>query len=266
MEKDISETFERAAAFQKMWLQSLGSMGQIWSTVTPGEPPPEMAKRMRSGILKVLAESWDEFMRTPEFLEAMKTTFDQSLEFRKMSNDVMTRALHEMQAPARADTDNVLKSVKHLERRLLDEIEELDGRLGATDSKVEQLGRNGHSDQLRESMATLDKELSDRLGRLEGDVEKRLDALADRLDSLQAQLAALTARPAPSDPVPAVRSLESALAVRLDALNARLDSLPDASAPTDTSPAKASADEPAKSAARKTARKRSTRKTTRKPS
>ena len=136
MDTNFEKTAEEAAAFQKIFLETLSKMMQAAFTFTPNSPPPELLQQIRSGIFRALAESWEEFMRSPQFLEGMKQWMENAVAFRKMTNDFMGRARHELQAPSRSDVDTVMLTVRHLERRILDRLDELSAQIGA---------RNGQS-------------------------------------------------------------------------------------------------------------------------
>ncbi len=131
MSQKIEQTVEQAAAFQKIWMESLSRLFQAAFTVTPGSPPPELLRQMRSGIFHALAESWEQFMRSPQFLESMKQWLDNAIAFRKMSNDFMAKMRNEMQAPSREDIDTIMLTVRHMERRLLDRIDDLSEQVAA---------------------------------------------------------------------------------------------------------------------------------------
>jgi len=120
---------EQAAAFQKIWLDSATKMFQTAFTASSNSPPPEMLKQIRSGIFAALAQSWDEFMRSPQFLDAMKQWMENAISFRKMSNDFLARVRGELQAPSRDDTDTLMLSIRHMEKRLLDRVEEIGAEL-----------------------------------------------------------------------------------------------------------------------------------------
>ena len=122
---DNPGTAEQTAAFQKIWLDSMSKMMQAAFTFNPDAAPPEIARQIRSGIFQALAKSWDEFMRSPQFLEGMKQWMDQAVSFRKMSNDFLASVRNEMQAPSREDIDTIMLTVRHMEKRILDRVEEL---------------------------------------------------------------------------------------------------------------------------------------------
>lgn len=125
MEEAFEKNAEQAAAFQKMWLESMSKVMQAAFTFSPNSPPPELMRQIRSGIFAALADSWDKFMRSPEFLETMRQWMEQAIAFRKTSSDFMARVRNELQSPSRDDIDTVMLTVRHMEKRLLDRMETL---------------------------------------------------------------------------------------------------------------------------------------------
>jgi len=64
---NMNKGFDQLAAFQKLWMDSFANMASVWSQFSPVSPPSDEMRKMRGGMLKVLAETWDEYMRTPQF-------------------------------------------------------------------------------------------------------------------------------------------------------------------------------------------------------
>jgi hypothetical protein len=126
---NFQQTAEQAAAFQKIWAESISKVMQTAFTITPNSPPPEIMREMRSGIFRALAQSWEEFMRSPQFLEGMKQWMESAINFRKMTNDFMAKVRNELEAPSRDDIDTIMLSVRHMEKRLLDRIEQLSNQV-----------------------------------------------------------------------------------------------------------------------------------------
>jgi hypothetical protein len=77
---------------------------------------------MRSGIFQALGQSWEHFLRSPQFMEGMKQWMDNAMAFRKMSNDFFTKVRHETQTTSREDIDSVMLAVRHMETRILDRV------------------------------------------------------------------------------------------------------------------------------------------------
>jgi hypothetical protein len=122
---------EQGAAFQKLWLESTSKLMQAAFTFSPNSTPPELVREIRDHILQALGESWNEFLRSPQFRENMRQWMENAVAFRAMSNDFLARARHEMQAPARDDIDAVLLNLRHLETRILDRLETLSTQVEA---------------------------------------------------------------------------------------------------------------------------------------
>jgi len=133
---NFEKTAEQAAAFQKIWMESMSKLMQTAFTITPNSPPPEVVRQIRSGIFQALAQSWEEFMRSPQFLDGMKQWMDTAINFRKMTNDFMAKVRNEMQAPSRDDIDSIMLSVRHMEKRLLDRVEELSEQVTQLNHRV----------------------------------------------------------------------------------------------------------------------------------
>ncbi len=125
MENHFEKTAEQAAAFQKIWMESASKMIQAGFALGPNSAPPEVLRQLRSGIFQALAESWEEFLRSPQFLESMKQWMETAVVFRKLTGEFLAKARNEMQAPSRDDVDTIMLNIRHIEKRLLDRIEEL---------------------------------------------------------------------------------------------------------------------------------------------
>ena len=114
-----------ANEFFKHWQDSFNRIWQAASTFTPDTMPPDMLRQIRSSIFQALAKSWEEFMRSPQFLEGMKQMMDNAITFRKMTNDFLTKARQEMQGTSRQDVDDVLLAMREMEARLTRRVDDL---------------------------------------------------------------------------------------------------------------------------------------------
>jgi hypothetical protein len=125
MDENFQKAADEAVAFQKIWMETMSRLMQAAFTFSPNSPPPEIMRQIRSGIFQALATSWDEFMRSPQFLEGMRQWMENAISFRRMTNDFLARARNEMQTPSKGDIDTIMLTVRHMEKRLLDRVEEL---------------------------------------------------------------------------------------------------------------------------------------------
>lgn len=121
---------EQWAAMAKFWTD-LTSQVATASVQNAFEPPPEVARRIRDAVFRVMSEYVDGYLRSPQFLESTKQAWDVAYACRRQANDAMTATRHDFQGTAKEDVDTLLRSVKHLETRLLDRMEEIQDQLEA---------------------------------------------------------------------------------------------------------------------------------------
>jgi hypothetical protein len=85
-----------AAAMPNM--PNMGGMGTIPGMgAMPGMDPaaaaafmsPEVMRRMQSSFFEAMAQYADQYMRSPQFLEAMKRSMDQALQFKRQMDDFL---------------------------------------------------------------------------------------------------------------------------------------------------------------------------------
>ena len=139
MNDNTGKMFDQAAAFQKLWMDSFNEMASVWSQFSASSPPVDEMRKMRGGMLKVLAETWDEYMRTPQFLEMMKASLNGALDLKRMAREGMNRVHEQFENPSKQDVDDVLLSIRHVERRLLERLEGLDDRLASLKERIDSL-------------------------------------------------------------------------------------------------------------------------------
>jgi hypothetical protein len=159
MTDNTEKLFDQVAAFQKLWMDSFADMAGVWSQFSPSSPPIDEMRKMRGGMLKVLAETWDEYMRTPQFLEIMKASLTGALDLRRMAREGMNRVHDQLENPSKEDIDGVLLAIRHIERRLLDRLEGVDDRVAnlieKIDSVEEQMTRQEHAiERLEQTVKT----------------------------------------------------------------------------------------------------------------
>jgi uncharacterized protein YdcH (DUF465 family) len=166
MSENTNKYFDEVAAFQKLWTDSFANMASVWSQFSPGSPPPDEMRKMRGGMLKVLADTWDEYMRTPQFMEMMKASLNGALDLKRLASDGMNRVHEQFKTPSKEDIDEVLLAIRHVERRILDRLEGLDDRV-----------------------AKLDEGLDDRVAKLFEGLDHRVAKLDEKIDKVDQRIA-----------------------------------------------------------------------------
>jgi hypothetical protein len=139
MSDNMKNYFDQVTAFQKLWTDSLANMASVWSQFSPGSPPADEIRKMRGGMMQVLAETWDAYMRTPQFMEMMKASLNGALDLKRMARDGINRVHEQFENPSKNDIDDVLLAIRHVERRLLDRLEGLDDRVANLDEKIDKV-------------------------------------------------------------------------------------------------------------------------------
>jgi hypothetical protein len=124
--------FDQIAEQQKIWAETMGKMMQSAVAFSPNNSFPDFLRQMRGGMFQGQAKSWEEILRSPQFLEGMRQWLDSAVAQRKVANDFMTRAHHEMQGTAHSDIDAILLAVRHMEQRILDRLEKIEEQVGMT--------------------------------------------------------------------------------------------------------------------------------------
>ena len=152
MSENTENLTDQMGAFQKIWMDAFSRMAQSAFSFTPDSAPPEMLRQMRSGFFQALAQSWNEYLRSPQFMEGMRQCMDNAILFRKMTDDLLSRARHDTQGLAREDIDSVMLAVRHMETRILDRLEVISARV----DELSHPKANGATRNASKRMATTD--------------------------------------------------------------------------------------------------------------
>jgi hypothetical protein len=134
---EIDKGVDQVVAFQKLWLDSFANMASIWSEFSPTSPPLDELRKMRGGMLKVLADTWEEYMRTPQFMQLMNASLNGALDLKRMARDGLNRVHDQLENTTKQDIDGVLMAVRHVERRILDRLEGIEERVTNLDDRLE---------------------------------------------------------------------------------------------------------------------------------
>ena len=181
----MSSPFEQAQQFTQLWTDLATRMLSAGLSYDPAAAPPETARRVRGAVFQALGESADQYMRSPQFLQMTKQSLDGAIALRKQWTEVFTQCLHAGEAVARRDVDDVMRSLRQVESRVVDRLEDVCGQLDEAGEKLDALGRrldalNGRLGGLEDRLEKVEK-LEERLGRQLREVrnEVRDDAGAD---------------------------------------------------------------------------------------
>jgi hypothetical protein len=84
---------------------------------------------LRNGVLKAVSRTWEEYMRTPEFMEAMRESMKNSVQWKKMAKDSTNQMHTAMGSATKDDMQGVMEAVQHVEHRVLDHLEGMEVKM-----------------------------------------------------------------------------------------------------------------------------------------
>ncbi len=130
--------------FLSLWSE-FSSMMLRAATAAPQMTPPEAVRQFRGSTFQALSKYFDEYLRSPQFLQSMKQSLDTAITVRKQMNDSLTKMHHAVQGTASEDVDQLMIAIRHLEQRMLDRIEALEARLDGVAARPERVNVAGRS-------------------------------------------------------------------------------------------------------------------------
>ncbi len=134
----IPETFLSAGMeWWRLWSDFGSRMMHAGAVASPMAPPAESARQLRSSVFQALAETTDEYLRSPQFLETMRFSMGQMVDFRRQLNEFLGRVHHELQGVSRQDLDQLMDALNHVERRVADNCERLTEQLQVIQQRLD---------------------------------------------------------------------------------------------------------------------------------
>ncbi|MCB1123789.1 MAG: hypothetical protein KJT03_19700, partial [Verrucomicrobiae bacterium] len=130
-------------------------------------PPPDELKKMRNGVLQVVSQTWDEYMRSPEFMQAMRDNLNNSMQWQKWAKDNANKVQSAMGSATKVDMEGVLVAIQHVERRVLDCLDDMQSKLQGVQKEIE-----GAQAKNAKAMADYQKEILQRLAEMQNEVAK----------------------------------------------------------------------------------------------
>lgn len=129
MSSPFQNPLEMGQAMMRAWADLAGKMMTAGLSVPPESTPPDAARDLRSNILGAWADSWQQFFRSPMFLEAMRQFLDLNVQARKQFNEFLGQVQHEAQGVSRQDVDHLMRAMRHAEQRSVDGLERISSQL-----------------------------------------------------------------------------------------------------------------------------------------
>jgi hypothetical protein len=131
--------FPSPESFARIWTDFAAQMMKSGTIPFPEQSPPDAARQWRSAMFKSWSDYCDQFMRSAEFMEMMKQSLAASIAARRQLNEFLGNAQHELQGASRQDVDQIMLSLRHMERRMVDGTERLADQMKALTRRLDQL-------------------------------------------------------------------------------------------------------------------------------
>lgn len=130
------------ASFQKIWMDTLAKMGvnmppaaATAASAPSAEAMNQWAKQMQKAWLDAMSKWCDEYMRSPQFLEQMKSSMEQTLAFRRQMEEFIGKASNQaFSGSFMPSTADLLRAVKDMETRLAARMDDLSDRVEMLES------------------------------------------------------------------------------------------------------------------------------------
>ena len=131
------KAFNQQQQYGKMWSDFAATLTKAGMAFSPEDTPPDAARSVRTNVLKAWSQYCDDFLRSEEFVNTMKQSMKQSIEFKKQMNQMMGNVHHEFQGASRQDIDHLMQTISHLERRIIDSVERMESQLDAMGKRMD---------------------------------------------------------------------------------------------------------------------------------
>jgi hypothetical protein len=142
---------EQAQQLTTMWLDFATRMTAAGLSFQSDQSPPDAARHVRDVTLDAFGRETDKYMRSPQFLQAIKQTLDTSIAARKQLNTFLTQAHHSVQGVSKQDLDALSLSVRQLQTRVLDRLEQLIERVDDVSQRLNALESSSERQPVRSS-------------------------------------------------------------------------------------------------------------------
>ncbi|MEN6495423.1 MAG: hypothetical protein ABFD16_14175 [Thermoguttaceae bacterium] len=151
MDADFGFGPKSVSQMMELWFDLASKMSQTMPAFSPQQTPPEAFRQLRSAQLGAWGDCFQELMRKPEFLEAVKQWTSFTVQARKQWSDFLGQLQHEFQGASRQDIDQLMLSLRHLESRVVEGVEEIATQLDGIDARLRSLEKlHEHNGQTRE--------------------------------------------------------------------------------------------------------------------
>ena len=133
-------------AFTQFWGDFMSRMGASGFAPPQPQPAPDTMKQMQRMFFDAMAKYADDFMRSPAFLEQLRTTMDNAMTMKKQVDTFIAQSLKAASLPTPEDAADAAARMGSLEKRIMQRLDEIEVRIAAMEeSKPAAANRPGKS-------------------------------------------------------------------------------------------------------------------------
>lgn len=115
---------------------------------------PDVLRKMQAAFFDAMAQHAEQYMRSPQFLEAMKRSMDQALQFKRQMDDFLkSNMANAFETASGGANTEILSAIRQTSAQLQTHIDSQLSRLEARIANLEQAGGQGRGDSARSNAA-----------------------------------------------------------------------------------------------------------------
>ena len=134
MSSPPNPTASMADVFTRFWGDFAANMSS--AGLMPQQPPAggDAMKQMQRIFLDAMSKYVDDMLRSPQFLEMLKTSMNNAIAMKRQLDGFLTNAMRAAGAPTQEDAAETIERLNSLERRIVDRLKALNDRVDAMES------------------------------------------------------------------------------------------------------------------------------------
>jgi seryl-tRNA synthetase len=121
---------------------------QAWAGATVS---PDAFRQARTSLFNAWSEAWEKQFRSTFFSDAAKQALSGSAEVRKQMQEFLDQINRELRLASRPDLDQLTSTLRRMEQRLSDQLDELSARLEALGERLDDLAHRLDTSEESES-------------------------------------------------------------------------------------------------------------------
>jgi hypothetical protein len=151
---DNDHASRTADPFTQFWSDMMSRMAPPKAPEAPADASRDAARHMQRIFFDAMAQYFDDFMRSEQFLRMMKESMDRSLQLKQMVNQFLAQAHRQAQSASTTDVDDLAGCLKSIEDRILARIDRLEDKVAAVEASGPSSGRSGQGREARPAART----------------------------------------------------------------------------------------------------------------